>query len=130
MTTRPLHSVLSRLRAIGVSLSIDDFGTGYSSMAQLRELAVDRLKIDRSFVTNMAHEGRDALIVGAIVQLGRALGIETIAEGVEDAAVAEMLLELGCTIAQGFLFGKPMPPERFEGQLWAPDYSLGRAPAA
>jgi EAL domain-containing protein (putative c-di-GMP-specific phosphodiesterase class I) len=92
-------------------------------MSQLRELAVDRLTIDRSFVTNMASEGRDALIVGAIVQLGRALGIETIAKGVEEAVVARMLLEMGCTIAQGFFFGKPMPPEMFDGDLWTPDYS-------
>jgi len=118
-----LHSVLRRLRAIGVCLTIDDFGTGYSSLAQLRELAVDRLTIDRSFVTNMAREGRDALIVGAIVQLGRALGIETIAKGVEEAVVARMLLEIGCTIAQGYLFGRPMRPEQFEGDLRAPDFS-------
>jgi predicted signal transduction protein with EAL and GGDEF domain len=119
-----LHSVLRRLRATGVCLTIDDFGTGYSSMAQLRELSVDRLTIDRSFVTNMAHEARDALIVGAIVQLGRALGIETIAKGVEDADVAKMLLDNGCTIAQGFLFGKPMLPEVFEPHGWTPDYPL------
>ncbi|MGO9660629.1 MAG: putative bifunctional diguanylate cyclase/phosphodiesterase [Acidimicrobiales bacterium] len=116
-----LHSVLRKLRASGVCLTIDDFGTGYSSMAQLRELAVDRLTIDRSFVTNMAAEGRDALIVGAIVQLGRALGIETIAKGVEDAVVARMLLERGCTIAQGFFFGKPVPPEVFEPHGWTSD---------
>jgi diguanylate cyclase (GGDEF)-like protein len=118
-----LHSVLRKLRATGVCLTIDDFGTGYSSMAQLRELAVDRLTIDRSFVTNMAGEDRDAMIVGALVQLGRALGVETIAKGVEDAVVANMLLERGCTIAQGFLFGKPMPPELFEPNGWTPDYA-------
>ncbi len=118
-----LHSVLRKLRATGVCLTIDDFGTGYSSMDQLRELSVDRLTIDRSFVTRMAGEDRDAMIVGAIVQLGRALGVETIAKGVEDAVVANMLLERGCTIAQGFLFGKPMPPEVFEPHEWTPDYA-------
>jgi EAL domain-containing protein (putative c-di-GMP-specific phosphodiesterase class I) len=118
-----LHSVLRKLRATGVCLTIDDFGTGYSSVAQLRELAVDRLTIDRSFVTRMAHEDRDAMIVGAIVQLGRALGVETIAKGVEDAVVANMLLDRGCTIAQGFLFGKPMAPEDFEPNGWATDHS-------
>jgi diguanylate cyclase (GGDEF)-like protein len=118
-----LHSVLRRLRATGVCLTIDDFGTGYSSVAQLRELAVDRLTIDRSFVTRMAHEDRDAMIVGAIVQLGRALGVETIAKGVEDAVVANMLLDRGCTIAQGFLFGKPVPPEVFQAHGWATGYS-------
>lgn len=102
-----LHWILSKLRATGVSISIDDFGTGYSSMAQLRELPVDRIKIDRSFVTNMARQSRDALIVGAIIQLGLALGIQTIAEGVEDPDVGEMLVTLGCTSAQGWLYGKP-----------------------
>jgi diguanylate cyclase (GGDEF)-like protein len=106
-----LHWILSKLRATGVSISIDDFGTGYSSMAQLRELPVDRIKIDRSFVTNMARQSRDALIVGAIIQLGLALGIQTIAEGVEDPDVAEMLLTLGCTSAQGWLYGKPAPAD-------------------
>jgi diguanylate cyclase (GGDEF)-like protein len=106
-----LHWILSKLRATGVSISIDDFGTGYSSMAQLRELPVDRIKIDRSFVTNMAHQSRDALIVGAIIQLGLALGIQTIAEGVEDPEVAKMLLTLGCTSAQGWLYGKPAPAD-------------------
>jgi EAL domain-containing protein (putative c-di-GMP-specific phosphodiesterase class I) len=102
-----MHWILNKLRATGVSISIDDFGTGYSSMAQLRELPVDRIKIDRSFVTNMARQTRDALIVGAIIQLGLALGIQTVAEGVEDRDVAEMLLALGCTSAQGWLYGKP-----------------------
>lgn len=103
--------VLNRLRAIGVSISIDDFGTGYSSMAQLRELPVDRIKVDRSFVTNMERDAKDALIVASIVQLGLALGIETVAEGVEDLGVAKMLTDLGCTTVQGWLYGKPMSAE-------------------
>ncbi len=114
------QSVLTRLRSSGLSISIDDFGTGYSSMAQLRELPVDRIKIDRSFVTNMTRQDKDALIVRAIVQLGQALGMETIAEGVEDTGVAEMLQALGCTTAQGWLYGKAMPPEVLAGRLWAP----------
>jgi diguanylate cyclase len=121
--TTTLHWILTKLRATGVSISIDDFGTGYSSMTQLRELPVDRIKIDRSFVTNMAHQDRNALIVGAIVQLGLALGIQTIAEGVEDPIVAEMLLTLGCTAAQGWLYGKPTSAEilgRLLGDLLVP----------
>ena len=122
-----LHWILSKLRATGVSISIDDFGTGYSSMAQLRELPVDRIKIDRSFVTNMARQNRDALIVSAIVQLGLALGIQTIAEGVEDADVARMLLGLGCTTAQGWLYGKPVPAEVMSRVLVAaPPQGLAR----
>jgi diguanylate cyclase (GGDEF)-like protein len=118
------QSVLARLRSSGLSISIDDFGTGYSSMAQLRELPVDRIKIDRSFVTNMAHQDRDALIVRAIVQLGQALGMETIAEGVEDTGVANMLLGLGCNTGQGWLYGAAMAPELLTRRLWVP----GRAP--
>jgi len=89
-------------------------------MAQLRELPIDRIKIDRSFVTNMTRQDKDALIVRAIVQLGQALGMETIAEGVEDSGVAEMLQALGCTTAQGWLYGKAMPAEMLAGRLWAP----------
>jgi EAL domain-containing protein (putative c-di-GMP-specific phosphodiesterase class I) len=114
------QSVLARLRSSGLSISIDDFGTGYSSMAQLRELPVDRIKIDRSFVTNMAHQDRDALIVRAIVQLGQALGMETIAEGVEDTGVANMLLGLGCNTGQGWLYGAAMAPELLTRRLWVP----------
>ncbi len=125
-----MFSVLKRLRSCGLSISIDDFGTGYSSMAQLRELPVDRIKIDRSFVTNMALKERDALIVRAIVQLGQALGMETIAEGVEDAGVAAMLTGLGCTTAQGWLYGKAMTPDRLARHLWAPkDVLIRTAPS-
>jgi predicted signal transduction protein with EAL and GGDEF domain len=120
------QSVLARLRASGLSISIDDFGTGYSSMAQLRELPVDRIKIDRSFVTNMAHQDRDALIVRAIVQLGQALGMETIAEGVEDTGVADMLLGLGCNTGQGWLYGRAMPAEVLARRLWTPGLPSGR----
>lgn len=112
-----IQSVLTRLHRLGVSLSIDDFGTGYSSMAQLRELPVDRIKIDRSFVTNMANDERDAFIVGAIVRLAQALGIEAVAEGVEETAVARLLRGIGCNTAQGWLFGRPMPPEALTRSL-------------
>jgi len=81
---------------------------------------VDRIKIDRSFVTNMAHQDRDALIVRAIVQLGQALGMETIAEGVEDTGVANMLLGLGCNTGQGWLYGAAMAPELLTRRLWVP----------
>ena len=119
------QTVLTRLRDKGLSISIDDFGTGYSSMAQLRELPVDRLKIDRSFVTHMARRERDALIVRAIVQLGQALGMETVAEGVEDTGVAEMLSGLGCNTAQGWLYGKAMAPEALARLLRAPAPATG-----
>ncbi len=99
--------VLNRLREIGVSLSIDDFGTGYSSLANLRLLPFDELKIDRSFVADMANDPSSALIVRAIIDLARNLRLNTVAEGVEDAEVLGMLQDLGCAMAQGFLIARP-----------------------
>jgi EAL domain-containing protein (putative c-di-GMP-specific phosphodiesterase class I) len=103
--------VLGELRQLGLAISIDDFGTGYSSMSQLRELPISQIKIDRSFVTHMVDNARDRLIVHGILQLAQSLHIETIAEGIEDPQVAAVLRELGCDIAQGWLYGKPMSPE-------------------
>jgi EAL domain-containing protein (putative c-di-GMP-specific phosphodiesterase class I) len=103
--------VLNGLREIGVSLSIDDFGTGYSSLANLRLLPFDELKIDRSFVADMARDPNSALIVRAIIDLARNLRLETVAEGVEDAAVLGMLHDLGCTMAQGYLIARPTSAE-------------------
>ena len=103
------HDVLARLRAMGVSLSIDDFGTGYSSLSRLRDLSIDRVKIDRSFVTNMSTRQDDAVIVRSIIELAKNLGLSSVAEGVEDSEVWTMLDSMGCTEAQGFLFAPPVP---------------------
>jgi diguanylate cyclase (GGDEF)-like protein/PAS domain S-box-containing protein len=100
---------LRRLKDIGVRLSIDDFGTGYSALSYLRAFPLDELKIDRSFVQSMRDDPRVARLVGAIVQIGAALGLETVAEGVEHEAEADMLRAFGCDRAQGFLFAHPMP---------------------
>lgn len=96
---------LSSLKNQGVKVALDDFGTGYSSLFLLRELPIDRLKIDCSFVGQMSHNRESATIVGALVGLGRALGLDVTAEGVEDAATAATLQELGCVYAQGYMFG-------------------------
>ncbi|GAA4987829.1 putative bifunctional diguanylate cyclase/phosphodiesterase [Kineococcus glutinatus] len=95
---------LNRLRALGVRLSLDDFGTGWSSLARLRTLALDRLKVDRSFIG-------DEVVLRACVELGRALGIDVVAEGVEEPAQAQVLQRLGYPLAQGYLFGRPVPEE-------------------
>src|SRR5205823_11516552 len=102
------RDVLARLRAMGVSLSIDDFGTGYSSLARLRDLAIDRVKIDRSFITNMSRHQGDAVIVRSIIELARNLGLESVAEGVEDQEVWSLLVAMGCDEAQGFLLAPPV----------------------
>jgi EAL domain-containing protein (putative c-di-GMP-specific phosphodiesterase class I) len=103
--------VLQRLRALGVHLSIDDFGTGYSSMAYLRQLPVDELKIDRSFVMGLTDSPQDAVLVRTAIDLGHNLGLTVVAEGVEGPDHVAALRELGCDIAQGFHFARPMPAE-------------------
>jgi EAL domain-containing protein (putative c-di-GMP-specific phosphodiesterase class I) len=101
--------VLQRLHELGVKLSIDDFGTGYSSMAHLRRLPVDELKIDRSFVLGMTASQQDAVLVRTAIDLGHNLGLTVVAEGVEGAEHVVALRELGCDIAQGYHFARPMP---------------------
>ncbi len=98
-------TALASLKNQGVRVALDDFGTGYSSLFLLRELPIDRLKIDCSFVGQMMQNRESATIVGALVGLGRALGLDVTAEGVEDAATAAALREMGCVYAQGYLFG-------------------------
>ncbi len=103
------RAALTRLRNIGVRTSIDDFGTGYSSLSYLRELPVHALKIDRSFITDLLDEPDSEAIVRSIIELARNLGLETVAEGVEDGRVSERLLSLGCDYVQGFAIARPMP---------------------
>jgi diguanylate cyclase (GGDEF)-like protein len=98
-------SSLMSLKNQGVKVALDDFGTGYSSLFLLRELPIDKLKIDRSFVATMMSERESATIVRALVGLGNALGLEVTAEGVEDAATADALRAMECSLAQGYLFG-------------------------
>jgi diguanylate cyclase (GGDEF)-like protein len=102
-------ALLHELRALGVRLSVDDFGTGYSSLSYLKRLPVDEVKIDRSFVTGLHDRGGDVAIVRAIVDLGRHLGLEVVAEGVEDQETWDLLGEMGCDMVQGWHLGRPMP---------------------
>ncbi len=106
--TEPMLERIDRLKQLGVRLSIDDFGTGYSSLAYLQRLAVDMLKIDRSFVLKL-HSPDGQAIVSAIIQMASALQLQTLAEGVEDAATAEQLRLLGCQLAQGYHYSRPRP---------------------
>ncbi|MBK1681238.1 EAL domain-containing protein [Rhodocyclus tenuis] len=106
-------AVLRALKQLGVKLSIDDFGTGYSSLAYLKRFAVDQLKIDRSFVRDLRSDPEDAAIVRAIAQMGRSLGLRTLAEGVEDSVTASLLCTCQCDAAQGYYFARPLPPEEF-----------------
>ncbi|MDQ2743535.1 MAG: EAL domain-containing protein [Chloroflexota bacterium] len=109
----PEHSmkILTRLHDMGVRVAIDDFGTGYSSLSYLRRLPVDEIKIDRSFVIDLADTEDHALIVGAIVDLGHKLGMQVAAEGVEKLATLDLLRSMGCDKAQGYYLGRPMPAD-------------------
>jgi diguanylate cyclase (GGDEF)-like protein/PAS domain S-box-containing protein len=104
---------LKELRRLGVSVSIDDFGTGYSSLAYVKKFPVDRIKIDQSFVRNMATDPSDAAIVRTIINLGHSLGIKVTAEGVDSPEQVDMLRAEGCEEAQGYLFARPCPAEDF-----------------
>ena len=109
--------VVQQLHDLGIHLSIDDFGTGYSSMAYLKNLPVDELKIDRSFVSNMTTNERDAVIVRSTVELGRNLGLHVIAEGVEDVATWTELDNVGCHAIQGYYVSRPVPSGEFDEWL-------------
>ncbi len=104
------REVLARLRRLGVRIAIDDYGSGYSSLAYLRELPVDELKLDRSFVYPMADDARAAAIVRSTVELAHSLGLSIVAEGVEHAAAAEELVRYGCDAAQGYHYARALPP--------------------
>lgn len=105
--------VLKRLKAMGIKLSIDDFGTGYSSLSYLKRFDVDKLKIDQSFVRDMASDKNDAAIVHAIIQMARSLNLQVIAEGVEDEVLVAMLHGQNCDEAQGYHFARPMAAGAF-----------------
>lgn len=108
---------LSILKAMGVRLSVDDFGTGYSSLAYLKRFAPDTIKIDRSFVCELPGDSEDAAIVSAIIHLARALGMNTLAEGVETDAQHQYLRKLGCGGVQGYLLGRPQTASKLESQF-------------
>lgn len=110
-------SQLAIIKAMGVRLSVDDFGTGYSSLAYLKRFAPDTIKIDRSFVSDLPGDSEDAAIVSAIIHLARALGMSTLAEGVETEAQQHYLRQLGCGGIQGFLLGRPQDAASMAQQL-------------
>jgi diguanylate cyclase (GGDEF)-like protein len=105
---------MDELRALGVGLSIDDFGTGYSSLSYLKRFPANELKIDRSFIVDVATHDKDRAIVQTVVTLGRSLGMDVVAEGIETVEQHRILQHAGCDVYQGFLFSKAIPPEAFE----------------
>ncbi len=112
-----LIRTLEQIRETGISIAIDDFGTGFSSLNYLQQLKVDRIKIDRSFVSEITNSSRGSSIAEMIIQLGRNLGLDVIAEGVENQRQSDILTSLGCPFAQGFMFARPMPHDQLLGWL-------------
>lgn len=117
--SQELIAKLQTLHGMGLSLSIDDFGTGYSSLSMLKHFPLNELKIDRSFVSDLPGNMDDATLIKTIIAMGRNLGLEVIAEGVETDSQFEFLRQSGCMAYQGYLFGRPAPIEEFERQLMA-----------
>ncbi|MDB5372245.1 MAG: putative signal transduction protein containing a rane domain, an and a domain [Belnapia sp.] len=111
--------LLGSLRAAGIGLALDDFGTGYGSLARLRRLPFTALKLDRSFLRRIPADAEDVAVLRAVQGLAVALGLRLVAEGVEQEAQYRVLVELGCAEAQGWLFGRPVPPEVLR-QRWSP----------
>jgi EAL domain-containing protein (putative c-di-GMP-specific phosphodiesterase class I) len=105
------------LRALGVGISLDDFGIGTSSLFTLKELPIDELKIDRSFVKNIESEQADAVIVRSTAELGQRLGLKVVAEGVETAGAWTQLSDLGCQLGQGYWLLRPVPAEALTAWL-------------
>ncbi len=108
-----MAEILARIKAMGVSVAIDDFGTGYSSLAYLKRFPIDRLKVDRSFISGLPADSEDAAITRSIIAMAHSLRLKVIAEGVETEAQLEFLREHGCDEMQGYLRGRPMPVEQF-----------------
>ena len=111
------RKILTTLRTGGVQISIDDYGTGYSSLSYLRDLPVDELKLDQSFVFPMTDDGRAAALVASSITLAHSLGLRMVAEGVETETVYAELARLGCDQAQGYLISKPLPAQQFDQWL-------------
>ncbi len=125
----PVRAVacIKKLSALGLQIAIDDFGTGYSSMSYLKDLLVAKIKIDKSFVKDMAVNHNDAVIVRSTVELGHSLGLKVIAEGVETEAVWDRLKALGCDDAQGYYMGRPLPVDKFSEWLQQSPWGLKTA---
>src|SRR5262249_29878929 len=112
--------VLDAIQGRGIRLAIDDFGTGYSSMSLMKQFPIDTIKIDRSFVRDLAQDSEDQAIAQAIISMGKALGMTVVAEGVETAAQQAFLRALHCDEMQGYLFSKPVPPRELAKLLRDP----------
>ena len=112
--THGTQKQLTALKSVGVRIAIDDFGTGYSSLAYLQQFPVDSLKIDRSFIAGIAKSPEGDVLIHTLMQLGKGLHLETLAEGIEESAQLTQLQAEKCDVGQGFLFARPLPPDEVQ----------------
>ena len=121
--------ILSELRGLGLQIAVDDFGTGYSSLAYLKSLPITRLKIDKAFVSGIPDDSSDVAITKAIVLLGKTLGLDMLAEGIETEDQRQALMLMGCRRGQGYLYAKPLPAKQFEAFLLNSNIEASRSSA-
>jgi EAL domain-containing protein (putative c-di-GMP-specific phosphodiesterase class I) len=121
------HSVdvLGRLKDLGVQVAVDDFGTGYSNLAYLKRFPVDKLKVDKSFVDGLGENSEDIAIVEAVISLASALGMTTVAEGIETTEQLDRLQALGCQLGQGYYFSEPLPAHKVSTPILVPNGHRG-----
>jgi EAL domain-containing protein (putative c-di-GMP-specific phosphodiesterase class I) len=126
MMANPLRAteLLKQLDELGIKLAVDDYGTGFSSLAYLKQLPVDELKIDRSFIAGMEHHDSDKTIVHSTIELAHNLGLKVTAEGVNGESAVAQLREWGCDRVQGFMYSRPMPLQDLRD--WLDNYPSGQ----
>jgi EAL domain-containing protein (putative c-di-GMP-specific phosphodiesterase class I) len=117
--------VLNALRRLGLRIAIDDYGTGYCALSYLQDLPVDELKLDRSFAARVATDARSAAIVRSTIELAHALGLQVVAEGVEDRQTLDAVTSFGCDYAQGYYFSRPVPAAAFAAAIRLADIEPG-----
>ena len=121
------RAILLQLRSAGVMIAVDDFGTGYSSLAYLRDLPIDELKLDQSFIIPMLDDERATALVASSIHLGHSMGLRIVAEGVETAEVLDQLTLFGCDVAQGYFVSRPVPAAALEA--WIADRAANGVPS-
>ncbi len=126
---RAIDPRLQEIRGLGIQLAIDDFGTGYSSLGYLHQFPIDRLKIDKLFIDPITEGPRASALARAVIQLGDTLGLSVVAEGVESRDQAHMLREMGCALAQGYVFSRPVDDQQVEAMLEGMPFSVQTDPA-
>jgi len=119
-----LEPTLEALQAMGATIALDDFGTGYSSLSRLKDLPLNCLKIDRSFVSSILSDTKSLEIVKAVCTLGKALDLKLVAEGVETSEQLKVLQEIGCDLIQGYLLARPMPLKELIQHLYSREYQI------